>query len=177
MTRRHKIFVSYHHNLDQGYRNQFERMCGDRIVSRSVDIGDIDQNNSTDNVRRIIREQYLRDSTVTVVLIGKQTWQRKHVDWEISASLRATLISPRSGILGILLPSYPRPAPGKYSSSTVPPRLYDNVECKFACIYPWSTDPNEIQGWIHEAFQRKDSINPHNSRTLFGKNRSGGHWE
>ncbi len=75
MTRRHKTFVSYHHANDQQYRNQFEAICerAHITVCKSVQLGDILDNTSTEEIRRIIREDYLRDSTVTVVLIGKDT--------------------------------------------------------------------------------------------------------
>ncbi len=96
MTLKHKVFVSYYHHDDQKYRKQFERICNDVIVSQSVNIGDIDPNADTEYVRQKIRDEYLRDSTVTVVLIGKHTWQRKYVDWEIYSSLRGTKVNPRS---------------------------------------------------------------------------------
>ena len=79
-TQRHKVFVSYHHANDQYYRNQFEQLFAnhyDIMVSKSVQIGDIDSNLGTETIRQKIRDEYLRDSTVTVVLIGTQTWQRK----------------------------------------------------------------------------------------------------
>src|SRR5438445_8037956 len=125
MTDRHKVFVSYHHQNDQAYREKFETICKDVMVSRSVDEGDIDPNAQVDTVRQRIRDEYLRDSSVTVVLVGRQTWQRKHVDWEISSSIRNTEKSPRSGLLGFLLPTYSFLAQGKYNSQTVPPRLWD----------------------------------------------------
>ena len=40
-----------------------------------------------DYVMRRIREEYLSDTTVTLVFIGKETWTRKFVDWELAASL------------------------------------------------------------------------------------------
>ncbi len=132
---RHKVFVSYHHARDQSYRDRFERLFAydhDIMVSRSVQIGDIPANLTTETVRQKIRDEYLRESTVTVVLIGAETWQRKHVDWEIASSIRHTEFNLRSGLLGILLPSYQKPAPGKHQSSTIPPRLHDNIECGFA---------------------------------------------
>lgn len=170
--------MSYHHENDQVYREQFERIFSDVIVSRSVDIGDIDPNADTEYVRQKIRDEYLMDSTVTVVLIGKHTWQRKHVDWEIYSSLRDTQNNPRSGLMGLILPTYPRPPsePNKYFIHKVPPRLYDNIQCGYANIYPWSNDPIKIQEWIHEAFQRKDKIIPINSRPMFGKNHTGDQW-
>lgn len=181
MSSRHKVFVSYHHANDQMYREMFEGWFSDVydiMVSKSVEIGDIDTNLKTDNIRQIIRDEFLRDSTVTVVLIGSETWKRKHVDWEIGASVRDTKLNPRSGLLGILLPSYPRP-PGKprnYFYSTIPPRLHDNIECGFAKIYNWNANPKIVQSWIHEAFERRMEINPDNSLTPFAKNPSGERW-
>lgn len=90
MTDRHKVFISYHHNSneftwekkDHDFRNRFEKMCSrafDIMMSKAVQEGDIPSDSSPDNTHRIIRDRYLRDSTVTVVLIGNDTWRRKHV--------------------------------------------------------------------------------------------------
>ena len=203
---RHRVFVSYYHNDDQYHRNLFEGMFSDYhdiMVSESVEIGDIDDTRlSTDQIRQIIRDKYLRKSTVTVVLVGERTWQRKFVDWEIGSSLRQTEYNPRSGLLGILLPTFPchtvlsgtlRPAlwvpttdirtiseNGRllsYDSRRIPPRLHDNVERGFAKIYPWSDAPDTVQSWIHEAFKRRDkNPPPDNSYPSFKNNRTGERW-
>lgn len=178
---RHKVFVSYHHSMgDQKYRNDFEKLFAERhdvMVSKSVQIGDINPNLATDTIRQKIRDEYLRDSTVTVVLIGPETWKRKHVDWEIGSSIRHTQYNPRSGLLGIVLPTYPRNDPSKYNQYTIPPRLYDNIQCGFAKIYNWSNNPAEVQQWIHEAFERRNKIAPDNSFPNFVNNRSGDRWQ
>lgn len=179
MSNRHKVFVSYHHANDQSDRDRFENLFAGRhdiLVSKSVQIGDIGLNLKTDTIRQKIRDEYLRDSTVTVVLIGKETWKRKHVDWEIGSSIRNTMYNPRSGLLGILLPDYDKPAPGEYNPRTIPPRLYDNIQCGFAEIRSWSNDPSAVQRWIHEAFERRTRVNPDNSRDSFVNNRSGNGW-
>jgi len=176
MTTRHKVFVSFHHENDEEYRKKFERIFNNIYVSKSVDIGDIDPNLNTETVRRKIREEYLRDTSVTVVLVGKETWKRKHVDWEISASIRKTKMSPRSGLLGIILPTHPNYQEEFYNPYIIPPRLYDNIKCKYAKIYDWSSNTNTVQNWIHQAFLRRDTINPNNARLLFAKNRSGDRW-
>lgn len=113
---------------------------------------------------------------MTIVLVGSETWKRKHVDWEISSSIRNTQLNSRTGLLGIILPTYPRTDTTKYSQGTIPPRLQDNIDCEFAKIYNWSDDPNHVQSWIHEAFLRRKQINPDNSRDMFAKNRSSGSW-
>lgn len=180
MQRRHKVFVSYHHQNDQVYREAFESIFAQRydiLVSKSVQIGDIDPQLDAENIRRIIRERYLGDSTVTVVLIGSDTWSRRHVDWEIGASIRETQTSPRSGLLGILLPTYRLPAPNQFDPYTIPPRLYDNVECGFADLHMWSHNPQAVSQWINEAFVRRNRVLPDNSFPSFKNNRKGTHWQ
>ena len=181
MSDRHRVFVSYYHDEDQADRDHFESLFSDIhdiMVSESVEIGDIDDTNlSSDRIFQIIREDYLSDSTVTVVLIGAHTWQRKFVDWEIGASIRHTESNPRSGLLGILLPTYPGHVTNTYNPYTIPPRLHDNIQCSFATIYNWSSDPSTVQAWIHEAFKRRnEDPPPDNSRDSFKNNRSGERW-
>lgn len=178
-TQRHNVFVSYHHDNDQNYREEFEKLFNnyyDIIISKSVQIGDIDPNLPVDRVRQIIRDDYLRDTTVTIVLIGKETWKRKHVDWEIGASIRDTKYNPRSGLLGIFLPSHTDYGRDKYRKCIIPPRLYDNAKCNFAALYDWNTNPTTIQKWIHEAFLNRKNVNPNNSYPNFINNRISDGW-
>ena len=182
-TNIHKVFVSYHHTTpDQQYRDAFEKLFAvqhEIMVSQSVQIGDINLLFNADRVRQKIRDEYIRDATVTVVLIGKLTWQRKHVDWEISSSIRDTALNPRCGLLGIFLPSYPLTPPNNFNHKTIPPRLYDNWKNdknRFAHLYNWSTDPMLVQSWIHKAFQERNTIIPDNSFDHFGQNRTANEW-
>jgi hypothetical protein len=176
MAQRHKVFVSFHHGNDAGYKERFEQICDGYIISGSVDDGDIDTSLPTGTIRQRIRDKYLRDTSVTVVLIGRETWKRKHVDWEIGSSLRNTKLNPRSGLIGIILPSYPRPSPGHYDHCTIPPRLWDNVECEYAGVYGWTEDPEVLADLIHEAYKRKSKVLPDNSRDQFGRNRTTDRW-
>lgn len=178
MTDRHKVFVSYHHDNDQGYRDEFERILSNYDISvlKSVQMGDIDEDIDDERIRQIIRDDYLRDSTVTVVLIGSETWKRKHVDWEIGSSLRSTKLSSRSGLLGILLPSHSDYNKDEISACKIPPRLYDNHKCGFVKVHMWEDDPNSIKRWIHEAFNKRNQIDPDNTRPSFKRNHSGDNW-
>ena len=174
MTKRHKVFVSFHHD-DQEYKDQFVDMMEGYIVDESIHDRDIDDNNlRIETIRQKIRDNFIADATVTVVLVGTCTWQRKHVDWEIGSSLRNTKYNPRCGLLGILLPTHPNYKQETYDGNLVPPRLADNCGSNsYALIYDWSDSANDIQKWIHEAFTRRDKINPDNSRQQFRHNRSG----
>lgn len=177
MTNRHKVFVSYHHANDQEYRNRFERLGvqHDIMVPWSVQDGDIDPTLPDDTIRQKIRDEFLCEATVTVVLVGTETWKRKHVDWEVGSTIRDTARNPRAGLLGILLPSYLRNNGGIYKH-TIPPRLWENVEKGYAELRPWTDNPREIQNWIHDAFLRRDKVLPDNSCEGFRRDRTGDRW-
>jgi hypothetical protein len=175
----HKVFVSYHHANDQQYRDSFEKIFAVThgvFMSKSVQIGDLSPWLDTDAVRAKIRDDYLRDSTVTVVLVGSQTWQRRHVDWEIASSIRQTALSSRSGLVGILLPTHPSFYTPGYDAGIVPPRLVDNQKCGYAKIYNWSVEPIAVSRWIQEAFDRRSFVEPDNSYPHFVNNKFGDRW-
>jgi len=102
----HKIFISYHHESDQSYKEHLVQMSllHDLFIDKSVNTGDIDDSLSDEHIRQIIRDDYLRDSTVTIVLVGLETKHRKHVDWEIYSSMFDGKVNKKSGILMINLP-------------------------------------------------------------------------
>ena len=104
---KHKIFISYHHANDQEYKEALIKANQqyDLFIDASVDTGDIDDNLDDDSIRQKIRDEYLKDSTVTIVLVGLQTKYRKHVDWEIYSSMYNGKVNKQSGILVINLPS------------------------------------------------------------------------
>lgn len=180
---RHKVFISYHHANDQEYKNRLIEDFSndfDGMVDKSVGDGDIDPWLKTDTIRAKIRDEFLRDSTVTIVLIGSETWKRKHVDWEIGASIRQTAYNPRSGLVGLILPSHP--AYGLWNGIEsykyqIPPRLYDNYLKGYAKIYDWTSSHWKLQEYIHEAFQNRNKIIPDNSFPSFVNNRSGLGWQ
>ena len=53
----------------------------------------------------MIRDKYLRDSTVTILLVGIETKGRKHVDWELYSSMIDGSVNKKSGVLVVNLPS------------------------------------------------------------------------
>lgn len=189
LTDRHKVFVSFHHNnVDQAYKNLFVGMMEDNVVDKSVEDGDIDDAKlKAETIRQKIRDDFISDATVTVVLVGPCTWQRKHVDWEIGSSLRHTEKNARCGLLGILLPNHPNYSTNQFNPRLIPPRLADNCTGfdPYAIVYRWPVidrwsyawridqAASVIRAWIHRAFQRRKGALPRNSRQHFRKNRSG----
>lgn len=187
-TPKHKVFLSFHH-ADEIEVREFEQRFHDAetFVSRSVADGDIDPNLKTDTTRRLIRDKFISDSTVTIVLIGNETWQRKHVDWEIGYSITQTTQNIRSGLIGILLPSY-KPCQSllcerattidghPYTPCNIPPRLNDNIVNGYAKIYSYPWSEKQLKYIIHQAFTDRSKILPNNSRAYYTNNRNGIHW-
>lgn len=102
-----KTFISYHHENDQVYKEHLSYLAYQFNVFEdcSVEVGDIDEELSSETIRRIIRDDYLRDTKVTILLCGTETRFRKHIDWEIKSSMIDGEVNKRSGILIIDLPS------------------------------------------------------------------------
>ena len=132
----HKVFISYHHSNDQCYKDLLVGM-GERydvFIDRSVDTGDISDDLNDETIREKIRDEYLRDSTVTIVLVGLETARRKHVDWEVYSSMIDGTVNKKSGILVVNLPS---------SGNALITVAHDNEKQ----IYPEISNWTSINGW------------------------------
>ena len=103
----HNVFISYHHQDDQAYKNaliEYGRQFG-VFLDKSVDTGKISDHLSDQAIREKIRDDYLMGSTVTILLAGTETKRRKHIDWELYSSMFDGTKNKKSGILVINLPS------------------------------------------------------------------------
>ena len=172
---RHKVFISRHHKNDQIYKDMLVETLKDGLVDKSVDDDDInDTNIKIPTIRQKIRDGFIADSTVTIVLIGPETHARKHIDWEISYTLRENKKKSRGGVLGIILPNHPDYGK-RLRPELIPQRLLANSEGDdpYVRIYDWPADGNlrPVLKWIHTAFLRRKGAPPVNSQKQFKNNR------
>jgi hypothetical protein len=148
---KHKVFLSYHHHGDQAYYDAFSQkfhdaydVIYDNSLEREVDSDDVNY------VMRRIRENYITGSSCTIVLVGKDTWRRKYVDWEIRATLEK-----EHGLISVYLPTaLPDPTTNKI---TVPARLYDNIQSGFALWLSWqnmTASATQLERYIADAKAR-----------------------
>ena len=162
------IFVSFHQDDELeaniwcrrfgGYFNEIRTLgldeLGDEYAER-INSGD------SDYVMRRIREDKIAGTSCTVVLIGKCTWARRYVDWEIAATLRNFTNSVRGGLIGVQLPSAQ-----DQGWATLPPRLAlnitneDGTETGYARFYPPAPSDDTIARWVDEAVVRRDAMEP-----------------
>lgn len=171
MAVKHRCFVSYHKANSIAVKNFIEEFS-DVFTAKTIGVTDGDDfvnSENTEYVMRRIREKYLSNTTVTIVLIGECTKARKYVDWEIASSLRNDPINGRSGLLGINMKSVGR-------RGLAPPRLGDNYDSEdpsgsYALYRTYPTSPQSLRSAIQAAFDRRATHTPDNTRTLFKYNR------
>ena len=105
--KKHKVFISCYHQDDQKYKDkllklneQFDIFDNYSVPENEVD----DRGKPRESIRKIIRDQYIKDATVLILLCGKNTSGRKFIDWELHAAMYDTPKNPKMGILVINLP-------------------------------------------------------------------------
>ena len=103
----HKVFVSFHHANDQMYKECLVSWAEKNkvFINGSVDMGEIPEDWDDQKIREYIRDEHLKDTTVTILLVGTETKNRKHIDWELYSSMYDGAVNKKSGIIVILLPS------------------------------------------------------------------------
>jgi hypothetical protein len=153
---RRKCFVSYR-AADADEVENFLDSHGQVFIARVIGVTDEDDFIDSDNDDYVfdrIRDKYLRDSTVTIVLVGKCTWARRYVDWEVYSSLRQDKNNRRNGLLAITLPSA-----ANYSGKRLPARVDDNVAADQSLGYArWKKYPrssSSLRTWIEDAFEAR----------------------
>ena len=161
---RPKVFVSYHH-ADQTEAEAFVRRFESVFIPKVIGVSDADDfidSTDPDYVMRRIREKYLADSTVTIVLLGRCTWARRYVDWEIASTLRNDPVNKRSGLMAITLPSVVA------LSKQLPVRLADNIKDDqgYARWWKYPTSDASLRSCLDIALQARATIVPVNGRAL-----------
>ena len=173
---RRKCFISYHHDDEYEVQQFIQNFDHDQdvLIARGIGAGmagDIIGSSNDDYIKDRIREKYLRDTSVTIVMVGKCTWARKFVDWEVAASLRNTATTTRSGLLAITLPS----ATGYYVKK-LPERVRDNVDGEngYARWWKYPSSASSLASMIETAYEYRSTRGHlvNNSRVLRSSNSS-----
>ena len=170
---KHKVFISFYHHDDQGYKDYIDKYLSSNIINKSVMDGEYETDDSDEYIKRLIREEKVSDSSVVVVLVGPNTRKRKHIDWEIYAGLRPGT-NGNSGLVGVLLPEFPLSQDFKYNPNDLPARLWDNVHSGYAKLYTWDIFVDNFIGVINEAFNNRIKLKEkvENSRLQMKRNLS-----
>lgn len=147
-------FISYHHAKDQESLDTFryEYALGDLLdYSLKEDIGDYPD----EFIFTEIRDKMSRCS-VTIVLIGEETGNRKWIDWEIWATLKR-YTNPKetnnnfkpNGLVAMFLPNQ--------KTYNIPERLKDNIDSGYAVSLNWNENNfDEIVQVVEQAYKNRE---------------------
>lgn len=142
-----KVFVSYHHERDQYWFNHFTDQFSEQYeVFQDESLDDEVESDDFEYINRVIREDYIDGSSITVVLCGAETRKRRFVDWEIASTLHY-----EHALLGILVPGT---LPGPNRKYLVPDRLHENIESGYAEFSVWPTSPDHLKTLIERALSK-----------------------
>ncbi|MEL7122564.1 MAG: TIR domain-containing protein [Bacteroidota bacterium] len=121
-----------------------------------------------------IREKCLFDINIIVILLGQDTWRSAELDWLINSGLNSKN-KTKSAILGICLPTRDDFGKGRYSKSTIPPRLHDNVRSNYAEIRDFREEPVLIKKWINDIIKNKKGTSKNHRKPIY-KDLNGNGW-
>lgn len=153
---RRKVFISYYRGDRAAVDGFVQYWAGVQNVFIPQIVGaygeDIINSDDAEYVIGQIRTRYIADSTVTMVLIGSCTHSRRHVDWEIKASLRQGEIYTPNGLLGVILPY-------QGNAAWLPPWLEanwnrENRNC-YARYYVSPSTPEDLRSWIEDSYDAR----------------------
>jgi hypothetical protein len=142
-----RVFFSFHYQNDIFRVNQIRNS---HVVEGCAAAGFQDSSlweeakRKGDAAIKALIDQGLINSSVTVVLIGEQTAQRKYVTYEIEQS-----IARGNGLLGIHIHNI-KNRDGR--TSLFLGRVPDALVRAGAPVYTW--DRNQFGTWVEEAYQR-----------------------
>jgi len=148
-----KVFISFHHKNDQPWFDYFVRKFSDQyevFIDKSIGETKV-RSDDPEYINRAIREDYIKGSSITIVLCGAETQKRKYVDWEIYSTLNYEHV-----LLGIALPTAQKTPDGKV---IVPDRLYTNWATGYAHWMSWTDDASELKKQIEIAIQKSENKN------------------
>ena len=146
-TVKRKVFISYHHERDQFWFDYFTRTFSDEYeVFQDQSLDDEVDSEDLEYVNRVIREDYINGSSLTIVLCGSETWKRRFIDWEIGSTLKY-----EHALLGILIPGTQSGSDGKFA---VPDRLNDNIQSGYAGFVNWPSTAAELKVQIEAAINK-----------------------
>lgn len=142
-----KVFTSFHHHGDQRAVDDFIEEFSEQLevftdssVERAADSEDVDY------LTQVCRDK-IKNTSVTIVMVGKQTGGRKFVDWEILNTL-----TRKHGLVGIKVPGL------SDDEAWLPARLKDNIQSGFSKWYVYPSSGGALKKIIDEAYEADKSL-------------------
>ena len=103
-----KTFISYD-NSKEYKKDEVQKLINSQSNMKDISLDYAIDSEDNEYIRRTIRDNYITDATVLVVLVTKDTQGRKFIDWEIAAAMyngEKRKDGKRNDICGIVIVDY-----------------------------------------------------------------------
>jgi len=157
-----KVFISYHHKGEQTVVEDFiETFSEDYDVFTDQSLDRAADSDDAEYLNQVCRDA-IDGTSVTIVMIGKQTGCRKFVDWELRYTLHC-----EHGLLALSKPDL------EDNDACLPKRLVDNLKSGtgYAKWYKYPSSATSLKNMIDEAYNA-DTGKIDNSREKMKRNTS-----
>lgn len=146
-----KIFVSYH-RADKKYKDKIlEILAGLRYRYFCVDEDESFNGWTHQHIADHICSK-MGDCDVLLCIVGKETYSRPHVDWEIHTALKGG-IGKRRGIVAVMLEKR-QDSINDIDYDTFPTKLQENLE--YIVLEQYASIENRIEYAIETAIENRD---------------------
>ena len=136
-----KVFISFHHKGEQKVVDDFiKKFSDDYEVFTDSSLSDAADSDNDEYLNEVCRKA-ISGTSVTIVMIGKQTGCRKFVDWELRYTLHL-----KHGLVGISRPQLAD------SDACLPKRLSDNRKSGYSKWYKYPSSASSLKRMIDEAY-------------------------
>ncbi|MGL5268806.1 MAG: TIR domain-containing protein [Spiroplasma sp.] len=168
------IFISYYYNEAREYIEKIKKFLETEFNDINIIYERVNyklEGLDDKAITKIIRENYLRISNLVIILLSKNAWKRKHIDWELSASLRHTKSNSKKPVIAILTPDYGTKFLPQTDKTSI--RMIRNVENNYIETIFWNNffNVNNVKEIIDKARENSKKINPINNDILRRKNK------
>ncbi len=141
-----RVFISFHHKGEQKVVDDFiKKFSEDYEVFTDSSLSDAADSDDAEYLNDVCRNA-IKGTSVTIVMIGKQTGCRKFVDWEIRYTLHL-----EHGLVGISRPNL------EDGDACLPNRLSDNMKSGYAKWYKYPSSAASLKSMIDEAYNADTS--------------------
>lgn len=172
----HKTYLSYHpedQSQVERFLEQFDHLNNLAIQRPPGELEqDIEREDDKHKLIHKMRQRYLKDSTVTLLLLGPCTYTQRSVDLELLASLhhgQDVMADPNedilpNGLVAVMLPHY--------QEDGFPDRLNENLRVSedqpepYARVIPYPEDKMTLAAAIKDAHTRRETLLPNNTPAM-----------
>lgn len=146
------LFISYYH-VDKYFRDKLSKIIGDHFKTNSSPHKyEICHNfvKYTEELRKTSS-----DHDIFIVLVGKETYKSKNVDWEIDFGLHEDAC-----VMGLCLPTNDDYLQKCIHPNLIPDKLLKNLYAGYASYFDWTENYDDLMNYIEISLNNKVEKHP-----------------